>query len=419
MSILILHTSNASRRKHFAAAREYARQHGERLLLIVRNPTWETGYVDRVAAADTSDIEQTVRAAKDLAASENEAIRGVAAFVEHSIPAAAAVAAALGLPFVDPHTAHAARDKYAMRTAFAGAGVPQPDFGLARSEAEALAEAARIGYPLVLKPLIGGGSMYVRRVDNDAELTEHFEMIRRGAWDGFDYDPLYRSAKREYRGGLLIESYVPGGEVSVESLVIDGQTEVLAIHDKPLPMNGPYFEEVFYATPSELPGPALARIMELTAAAHKELGITIGATHTEFRVRPDQDPMILETAARLGGGPIYRSVLLSTGVDMVHAVLDLALGRRPGIRVAEPPAPTGFYLFFADRAGTIKAVHGIEEAAADPRVHEIDLYRKVGDRVDVPPHVWQAHGHVIFTAARRDGLGDVFDDLKSIRLDVE
>ena len=132
--------------------------------------------------------------------------------------------------------------------------------------------------------------------------------------------------------------------------MIDGQTEVLAIHDKPLPMNGPYFEEVFYATPSELPGPALARIMELTAAAHKEPGITIGATHTEFRVRPDQDPMILETAARLGGGPIYRSVLLSTGVDMVHAVLDLALGRLPGIRVAEPPAPTGFYLFFADRA---------------------------------------------------------------------
>ncbi len=107
--------------------------------------------------------------------------------------------------------------------------------------------------------------------------------------------------------------------------------------------------------------------MELTAAAHKELGITIGATHTEFRVRPDQDPMILETAARLGGGPIYRSVLLSTGVDMVHAVLDLALGRRPGIRVAEPPAPTGFYLFFADRAGTIKAVHGVEEAAAGLR----------------------------------------------------
>lgn len=420
MSILVLHTSNASRRKHLAKAVEYARRHGERLLLIVKNPTWETELVDRVFAADTTNIEQTVAAAKELAASETEPIHAVVAFVEHSVPAAAAVAAHFGLPFVSPETAYAARDKYVMRTRFAEAGVAQPGFGLARTEDEALKEAARIGYPLVLKPLIGGGSMYVRRVDDDAELVEHFAMIRRGAWDGFDYDPLYESARRTYDGAILLEAYVHGGEISVESIVADGRTHVVAIHDKPLPMHGPYFEEVYYATPTDLPPAQVARITELTDAAHRALGITTGATHTEFRIRPDGDPMILETAARLGGGPIYRSVLFSTGVDMVEAVLDVSLGRTPDLTPPRPVVPIGFYLFFAERAGTITEVHGFEEAEADPRVKEVDLYRKVGDQVNVPPHVWQAHGHVIFTAERRDGLGEVFDELvKTVRLDVE
>jgi biotin carboxylase len=420
MSILILHTSNASRRKHFARAREYTKRHGERLLLIVKNPTWETEYVDRVVTADTSSIQETVAAAKELVASEEEAVRGVVAFVEHSVPAAAAVAAELGLPFVSEKTAYLARDKYAMRRAFAAESVPQPAFGLARNLDEAEAEAARIGFPLVLKPLIGGGSMYVRRVNDISELVEQFEMIRKGSWDGFDYDPLYESAYQRYQGGLLLEAYLPGAEISVESLVINGRTRVIAIHDKPLPMSGPYFEEVYFATPSQLPEQVVARVSEITAAAHQALDIQIGATHTEFRIQDGHEPMILETAARLGGGPVYSSLLLSTGVDMVEVLLDLSVGREPYVMPKLEPTPTGFYLFFAEKAGKIKDIKGVEDAMADPHVREIDLYRKVGDQVNVPPHVWQAHGHVIFTSDKREEFTDIFDRLvKTIHLEIE
>lgn len=419
MSILILHTSNASRRRHLGRAAAYAKQHSERLILIMENPTWETGFADRVVAADTSDIATTVAAARALLEDEQEPARAVVTFVEHSVPAAAAVAADLGLPFVGERTARVARDKYAMREAFAAGGVPQPAFGLARTVDEARTTARRIGYPLVMKPLIGGGSMYVRRVDDDGELAEYFEPIKRGAWDAFGYDPLYESALAEYGGAILLEAYLPGSEISVESLVVGGETHVVAVHDKPLPMNGPYFEEVCYTTPSRLPAEVEARVREITAAAHRAVDIRTGATHTEFRVQDGAEPMILETAARLGGGPVYQSLLLSTGVDMVAGLLDLALGEQPDLTAKPEPTPTGFYLFFAEKAGRIKAVHGVEEANGDPHVRELALYRSVGDEVDVPPDAGQAHGHVVFTADTVSGLDDVFARLvKTVRLEI-
>jgi biotin carboxylase len=418
VSVLVVHVSNASRRRHFERLRQHSAELGERLLLIMKNPSWESGFVDRVVTADTSDLVATVAAARELAATEHETIRGVVAFVEHSVPVAAAVAAELGLPFVSERTAYLARDKHAMRTAFAAGGVPQPPFGVARTVAEALVEAGRIGYPLVLKPILGGGSKYVRRVDGPDELAEHFDTTRRGAWDGFSHDSLRDQALRTHGEGLLLEAYLPGVELCVESLVIGGRTSVVAVHDKPTPMDGPFFEELYHATPSRLPASVLAKVVAITTAAHDALGIDIGATHTELRV-DDGEPRILETAARLGGGAIYQSVVLSTGVDMVSAVLELSLGIVPDVRPFADPVPVGGCFFFAEKAGRVVAVHGLDEVSADPQVREVDLYVQPGVVVDVPPHVSQAHGGVLFTADTAAGLDDVFDRLvKTIRIET-
>ncbi|MET9697964.1 ATP-grasp domain-containing protein [Streptomyces sp. NPDC006529] len=420
MSILILHTSNASRRTHLARAAKYAKDHGERLLLIVKNPTWESEFADVVLPVDTSDIEATVSAVRELAASEPEPIRAVAAFVGHSVPAAAAVAAELGLPFIGEHAARTVRDKYAMRRAFGAENVPQPAYGLARTLEEALTESARIGFPLVLKPLVDNDTGYLRRVDDIDELTEHFATIQRGAWAGIENNPLYAWVVSAYSGAVLLEEYLPGAEISVESIVVDGRARVIAIHDKPLPSTGPYFADVHYTTPSRLPAQVQQRVTELVEAAHRAIGVTTGATHTEFRIQDDGTPKILETAARIGGGPVYQSVLLSTGVDLVSAVLDVASGRTPDLTPRPEPVPTGFYLFFAERAGRISAITGVREAELDPSVHELAVYRTVGDAVDVPPRVWQSHGHVLFTADSDDALARTYDGLvKSIRLELE
>ncbi|MEV6766735.1 ATP-grasp domain-containing protein [Streptomyces sp. NPDC051105] len=403
MSILIVHTASASRRPHLARMQSYAKAHGERLLLLMHKPTWEGEYADRVITTDTTNAEETLRAVRDLVAGETEPIRGVTAFTEFSVSAAAMVAAELGVRFISERTAHLARDKYSMRTAFAAHAIPQPEFGLARTVDEALAVADRIGYPLVLKPVFGGGSKYVWRVDDPAELGRSFEPMRTGAWDGFGQDVLHRAAFEEHEGGLLLEGFVPGTEISVESVVVGGRTQVVAVHDRPLPMDGPHFAEVFCTTPTTLPDAVLAEVERLTAVAHEALGVEAGVTHSEFRVDHGR-PRILETAARLGGGAIYRSVALSTGVDLVDAALDVACGRVPDLRPREPRATMGVHLAFARRPGRVTEVRGVDRVRSDPQVREVEIFVAPGDWVDVPPHVTGAHAQVLFTADDREGV---------------
>jgi biotin carboxylase len=419
MSILILHKKNLSRRRHLAQAQQYASEQGQRLLLVMKDPTWEADFADRVVVADTSSIDETVAAVRELAASETEPIAAVASFAEAAVPAVARVAAQLGLPGVSERSARLARDKHAMRTAFAAAGVPQPRFGLARTVDEACATARRTGYPLVLKPVLGTGSMYVRSVDHEDELREHFEFLLGGAWAGFQADPLYRASFDEHRGALLIEEFVGGPEICVESLVVDGVTHVLAIHDKPLP-TGPTFEEVYACTPTRLPADVVARVVAATEAVHSALNIEVGASHVEFRLRDGEHPAVLEAAARMGGGPIYRSVLLSTGIDMVRAVLDIAAGREPVIQPRERPTPVGFWNIFPERSGALTAVHGVEQARTDPRADEVAIYRAIGEHLDVPPQTFQGHGHLIFTTGELDELDEVFDHfVRTVRLETE
>jgi biotin carboxylase len=290
-----------------------------------------------------------------------------------------------------------ARDKFAMRQAFVAGGVPCPRFALATGIDEALRVGADFGYPVVLKPALGSGSQFVRRIDDPSGMAEHFPRLHAVAWDAFSLDPL-RGSRAAYGDGLLIESYIDGGEVSVESVIVRGQTEVLAIHDKPLPMTGPLFEEVLATTPSRLPASTQQRLRECTERAHAALRIATGATHAEFRVTPGGMPVALEVAARIGGGAVYQSVRHSVGVDMVEAAIDLACGQRP-VLTRHDPRPVAELALFAGQEGVLESVSGAEEAAADPAVLEIQFYQQPGDQILASPRVQQPHGHILFTAA--------------------
>ena len=123
--------------------------------------------------------------------------------------------------------------------------------------------------------------------------------------------------------------------------------------------------------------------------------------------------MILESAARMGGGPVYRSVLTSTGIDLVHSIMELSLGTNPDLSKIQRN-PTGFYLFFANKEGWISSIKGVFEVEKDPAVVEIEMYKKIGDRVDLPPKVFQAHGHMIVKANDLDALDRKVVELSSL-----
>jgi biotin carboxylase len=415
VSLLILHKKNQSRRRHLERARAYASQHGEQLILMMEDPTWEADFADQVVHTDVGNIQRTMAAVGELTVP----ISAVASFAEAAVPTVAKVAAVLGLPAVSERTAYIARDKFAMHQAFAAASVPQPGFALAKTSAEARKAARGAGFPLVLKPVLGTGSLCVRSVASPDELESHFEFLQKRSWDKFASDPLYADAYHKHDGALLVEQFVPGPEICVESLVVAGDTNVIAIHDKPLP-TGPTFEEVYACTPTRLPRQVVARVAEATKAVHDALGITVGATHVEFRLREGTEPVVLEAAARMGGGPIYRSVLLSTGIDLVAAALDLASGRTTG--QLEPAAlkAVGIWNIFPERAGKFIAAHGLEEVRADPRVDEIDIYREPGEYLDVPPQTIQGHGHLIFSVDTVEQLDDIFRYyLETVLLETE
>lgn len=402
-TILIVNMHNVSRKVHFEAAKKY----GARLILVMKEPSWEREYVDVVLDVDTKDLNATVQAVLEL--SKVETIDGVIPFTEHSVSAAASIAQALNLPFISVDTANRCRNKYLMRKAFDKNNIPGPMFRIAKNLEEAKNIAYEFNYPIILKPLIGGGSLAIIRINNEMELEKHFFNIQNMALEKFKYDPLYEETIKKYGNAILIESYMPGGEVSVEGITVDGETTVLAIHDKRLPMQGPYFEELYFTTPSKYNDEIQKKLIHYTKKANKALGIDMGATHTEFRIDDKGEVKIIETGARIGGGGIYNSVLTSTGVDMVHSIMDISVGKKPNL-ISNKVIPVGFYNFFSKEEGIITDIKGLDNILSNQRLVELIMYKKIGDRVYMPPNSI-AHGH--FTV-KADTLDEVDVEVNNI-----
>ena len=213
--------------------------------------------------------------------------------VDDSATELAAVASdRIGLPANDPRAAQASRDKFVMRTMLREAGVKCPEFRLIDISGEAVDIPTDLRYPVVVKPRRLSGSRGVIRANDETELRAAIRRVR-----------AILDAEGEASGAstLLVESYLPGVEVAVEGVIYAGQLQVLAIFDKPDPLEGPYFEETIYVTPSRLSAHVQERIAEETAAAAAALGLRNGPIHAELRIHDDR-AWLLEIAGRSIGG---------------------------------------------------------------------------------------------------------------------
>ena len=236
---------------------------------------------------------------------------GVLAVGDRPAALAARVAEHLSLPGNPPDAAAASGNKRETRARFAAAKLPGPWFftmGL-RDDARAATEAGRLQFPCVLKPLGLSGSRGVIRADTPAEFVAAFERIRA---------LLSRLDVRASRTGLedvvLVEGFIPGREFAVEGVLTNGALQVFAIFDKPDPLDGPYFEETIYVTPSSLGALSQIRLMSAIQEATDALGLYHGPVHAECRVGPD-GIFVLEVAARPIGGLCSRVPDVRRSVD--------------------------------------------------------------------------------------------------------
>ncbi len=350
----------------------------DRLLLILPSATYrasdflsaarELGVAVTVAserraamAAVMGDRALTLRLSDPAYAAEQIAERAretpfvaVVGVDDQGVMAAALGAERLGLPNNPPAAVARTRDKAAMRRAFAQAGVPQPRFALLPCGADVAAVAREVGFPCVIKPLGLSGSRGVIRADDAEQARATAERVR----------GILAAADEPADALLLVESYLhlPGVEVAIEGLLRGGRLEVLAVFDKPDPLEGPYFEETLYVTPSRLPPGVLTEVKALTGRAADALGLREGPVHAELRVDGDH-VSVLELAARSIGGLCSRALRFGAGVSLEQVILRHALGL--GLEdVARESTASGVMMIPIPGAGVLEAVEGQEEAWA-------------------------------------------------------
>ncbi|HET9385532.1 MAG TPA: ATP-grasp domain-containing protein [Gemmatimonadales bacterium] len=325
------------------------------------------------AALLTLDFQNPARAAEAVGAfSAQHPIQGAVGVDDETAIVAAAIAERLQLKGNPVHAAEAARDKYAQRRRLAEAGVPIPKFALHQLAEDPQRVARAVTYPCVLKPLRLSASRGVIRADGpDGFVKAHARLT--AILSAPDAAACGEPA-RQY----LVEEFVPGYEVALEGLLVNRRLHVLALFDKPDPLDGPFFEETIYTTPSQVPAGLQTAITQCAERAVRALGLTEGPVHAELRYN-ERGPWLIEMAARPIGGRCS-AVLRFGSVSLEEIILRHALGMSlPSLERERHAA--GVMMIPIPAAGALQEVRGVAAAKAVPLIEDVQITAHPGERL--------------------------------------
>lgn len=359
---------------------------------------------DNFLLIDCSQPEESARRIVELG--DHQQLDAIIPVDDEGVLIAALAAERLGLPHNPPAAVAATRNKVIMRRALATREIPQPAFELAGPPDDVAALAEVVGYPVVVKPLSLSASRGVIRANTPAEARKASQRIRR----------ILNVSGHNANEPILIEQYVPGVEVAVEGILRNGELEVLAFFDKPDPLEGPYFEETIFVTPSRLHPEVLDEVEAVAARAIAALDLREGPVHAELRVDGSR-VVFLEVAARSIGGLCGRSLrfgLLGTPLEVVllRQALGLPVRSLPGEQLA-----SGVMMLPIPAAGVLQDVHGQDEARAVRGITELDITIPPGQHVRPLP---DADRYLGFLFARADTPAEVEEALREAfaKLDI-
>ena len=352
----------------------------KRVVIVAAGESYRTG--DFVSAAELLQLEPIVATevspplaggqlqidlsdpvgASNLIGSLDPKPDAVIAIDDQGVAVATRASADMGLEHNPVEAVTATRDKLLMRRLLHAASVPQPRFASVEP-GSGPSVAGELGFPVVLKPTCLSASRGVIRADDPAAALRAEERIR----------SMLGQAGRDADQSLLAEEYLPGSEMVVEGLLVNGDLEVLALIDKPDSMEGPFFEETILVTPSRQAEPTQEAVIELARAGARGLGLRSGPIHAEVRVAPSGDVRLLEVAARSIGGLCGRALtfgLLGESLEVI--VLRSALGL-PTVdtRPARPAA--GVLMLPIPATGILDGIEGLDQVRRLAGIDEVTL----------------------------------------------
>lgn len=320
--------------------------------------------------------------------SSNTTPDGILALGDRPAVAAAYVARGLALPYNHPAAVEACRSKLRMREIFREAGLPTPWFRSVSLHPAPEPALLGISYPCVLKPLSLSASQGVVRANSRAEFLAAAERIRR-----LLASPEIAATREPHLDQIIVEGFIPGKEVAVEGLITDGALRVLAIFDKPDPLEGPYFEESIYVTPSRL-SEAQRRAIEYRATeAVCALGLSHGPIHAEFRIN-DEGSWPLEVAPRPIGGLCARALRFvdrrgRVGSPTEAIGLEELLLRHsvslPGSDAQRESRASAVMMIPVPRSGILESIAGEKEARATANITELHITARLHDYISAWP----------------------------------
>ncbi|MEO7653200.1 MAG: ATP-grasp domain-containing protein [Bryobacteraceae bacterium] len=328
---------------------------------------------------------------------------GVLAVADRPTLVAAMAAERLGMLYNSPASVEAARNKYLARQRYEAAGLRVPAYFRVGVDDNPRIAARLAAFPCVLKPLGLSGSRGVIRADDDAAFVAAFHRIA----------AMLRSTDVEQRREeqdhyIQVESFIEGREYSVEGVLMDGRLHVLAIFDKPDPLDGPFFEETIYVTPSRADAAVQSELLKTAQQAIRALGLKGGPVHVELR-HNRQGAWVLEAAARPIGGMCAKALTFSGGMSLEELLVRHALGEDVS-DARRSPGASGVMMIPIPKEGLFEQVAGIEEATAVPGITELIVTAKQGQHMQPLP---EGSSYLGFLFAHGADPGFVEDALRA------
>jgi len=318
-----------------------------------------------------------------LESTRGQNVDGVLALGDRPALTAAYVARGLGMQHNHTASVEACRSKCRRREVFREAGLRVPWFQAVTLTPTPEPALLGVTYPCVLKPVSLSASQGVVRANNREEFLAAARRL-----ENLLQSPEIRATREPHLDQMLVEGFIPGAEVAVEGLLTEGKLRILAIFDKPDPLDGPYFEETIYVTPSRLSIEQQSVIAKCAQDAVRALGLVHGPIHAEFRINHD-GVWPLEVAPRpIGGlcGSALRFVLRPSTEEIAFEELLLrhALGL-PGSDAERESSASGVMMIPVPASGVLEKVEGEETARSTACITSLHITARLHDYIAAWP----------------------------------